>query len=100
MGGWHDKSLRILIKIQLFVFSNHFFYVIIIKNSFFERWIMKEYKVIPCPGRIIIEKKGTALTGLNIYKEIIDQETIGGWELVTSMTSEAVVKGKKKQTGR
>ena len=46
---------------------------------------MKEYKVVPCQGRIVAKNNEEVQKEMAIYANIIAQESVGGWELVSSM---------------
>ena len=46
---------------------------------------MKEYKVVPCQGKIVAKKSSDVQREMVVYANIIAQETIGGWYLVSSM---------------
>ncbi|MEX1377967.1 MAG: DUF4177 domain-containing protein [Eubacteriales bacterium] len=43
---------------------------------------MKEYKCIPAPVGLILDKKGSYNNAVNSYAQIINKETQGGWELI------------------
>ena len=46
---------------------------------------MKEYKVVPCPARVVAKKETAAGKEIAEFANIIAQECIGGWELVGVM---------------
>ena len=46
---------------------------------------MKEYKVVPCQGRIVAKKSEDIQREMLVYANVIAQETVGGWYLVSSM---------------
>ena len=46
---------------------------------------MKEYKVVPCQGRIVAKKSADIQREMLVYANVIAQETVGGWYLVSSM---------------
>ena len=56
---------------------------------------MKIYKVVPCAGRIITEKKERPQTSIENYSAIINQEALTGWELISVCPIEIC----KKKTG-
>ena len=61
---------------------------------------MKEYKVVPCPGKIVAKKSSEVQNEMSVYANVIAQETVGGWELVSSSpvvvaTSKRRLKGKE-----
>lgn len=53
---------------------------------------MKEYKVVPCHGRVVAKPKAELADAFNAFAEIIAQESLGGWELVTVMPVSVVTK--------
>lgn len=42
---------------------------------------MKEYKCIPAPTGLVIDSNGSYNKAVNSYAEVINQETMGGWNL-------------------
>ncbi|MBR2385033.1 MAG: hypothetical protein IKA99_05470 [Clostridia bacterium] len=46
---------------------------------------MKEYKVVPCQGKIVAKKSADIQREMLVYANVIAQETVGGWYLVSSM---------------
>ena len=56
---------------------------------------MKIYKVIPLPGRMVVGKKEKPETVLKFFEDTIAKESLGGWELVTSISVDAVKKIKR-----
>ena len=46
---------------------------------------MKEYKVVPCQGRIVAKNNEAVQKEMAVYANVIAQETIGGWYLVSTM---------------
>ncbi|MBQ4099363.1 MAG: hypothetical protein IJC87_04495 [Clostridia bacterium] len=46
---------------------------------------MKEYKVVPCQGKIVAESEAVVNTQIGALAGVIAQELVGGWELVTAM---------------
>ena len=59
---------------------------------------MKMYKVVPCPGRLVINKGETVNNALKGFEDVVAQETLGGWELVTAMPVAAVTKIKRRRS--
>jgi len=43
---------------------------------------MKEYKCIPAPKWLVIDKDGSYNGAVNSYANIVNKETQGGWELM------------------
>ena len=58
---------------------------------------MKEYKVVPCQGRIVAKSSEEIQKEMMVYANIIAQETIGGWYLVSTMP--VTVASTKKRDG-
>ena len=46
---------------------------------------MKTYKVVPCPSRIVARPKENLSGAYASFAQIVEQESLGGWELVTAM---------------
>ena len=46
---------------------------------------MKEYKVVPCRGKIVAYNEVSVNTQIGSLASVIAQEIVGGWELVTAM---------------
>ena len=46
---------------------------------------MKEYKVVPCQGRIVAKNSDEVQQEMLVYANVIAQESIGGWYLVSTM---------------
>ena len=46
---------------------------------------MKEYKVVPCQGKIVAKNSEDVQKEMIVYANIIAQESIGGWYLVSTM---------------
>ena len=46
---------------------------------------MKEYKVVPCQGRIVAKNNEAVQKEMVVYANIIAQESVGGWYLVSTM---------------
>lgn len=46
---------------------------------------MKEYKVVPCQGRIVAKNSASIQKEMLVFANVIAQETVGGWHLVSSM---------------
>ena len=46
---------------------------------------MKEYKVVPCQGKIVAKKSASVQKEMMVYANVIAQESVGGWYLVSSM---------------
>lgn len=56
---------------------------------------MKIYKAVPCPGRMVIKKNESLAKSLQSFSDIVCQESLGGWELVTAIPVVAVTKIKR-----
>lgn len=56
---------------------------------------MKIYKVIPVPGRMVLGKKEKPDAVLHQFEDTISKESLGGWELVTSIPVTSVTKIKR-----
>ena len=56
---------------------------------------MKTYKVVPCPGRIVARPKENLSGAYASFAQIVEQESLGGWELVTAIPVVAVTKIKR-----
>ena len=61
---------------------------------------MKEYKAVPVQGKIVAKKSEVIQKEMAVYANVIAQEAIAGWELVSSMpvvvaTSKRKFKGKE-----
>jgi hypothetical protein len=46
---------------------------------------MKEYKVVPCQGRIVAKNSDEVQQEMLVYANVIAQESVGGWYLVSTM---------------
>ena len=46
---------------------------------------MKEFKVVPCQGRVVAKTETEAGRQIASLYSVIAQESIGGWELLTAM---------------
>ncbi len=44
--------------------------------------MMKEYKCIPAPVGLVMDRNGSYNNAVNSYADIINRETQGGWELM------------------
>lgn len=42
---------------------------------------MKEYKCIPAPTGLVIDSNGSYNKAVNSYADLINKETMGGWNL-------------------
>ena len=49
------------------------------------RCAMKDYKVVPCQGKIVAKKSADVQREMVVYANVIAQETVGGWYLVATM---------------
>ncbi|HBF86139.1 MAG TPA: hypothetical protein DDW54_00510 [Clostridiales bacterium] len=57
---------------------------------------MRIYKVIPAPGRVVVKDESEAAEKIGSMANVIVQESVGGWELVTAMpVNVSRQKGKK-----
>lgn len=57
---------------------------------------MRIYKVVPCPGRVVGRDEEDIARQIGGFSNIIIQESVGGWELVTSMPVAVTKNGGKK----
>ena len=46
---------------------------------------MKEFKVVPCQGRVVAKTEAEASKQISALASIVNQEAIGGWELISAM---------------
>ncbi|MBE5741874.1 MAG: hypothetical protein E7360_00950 [Clostridiales bacterium] len=46
---------------------------------------MKEFKVVPCQGRVVAKTGVEASKQISALASIVTQESIGGWELISAM---------------
>ena len=58
---------------------------------------MKEYKVVPCQGKVVASNDIDASKQISALANVIVQESIGGWELLATMP--IVVSSSKKAIG-
>ena len=56
---------------------------------------MKIYKAVPCPGRMVVKKNENLSKALQTFSDIVSQESLGGWELVSSIPVVTVTKLKR-----
>ena len=59
---------------------------------------MKIYKVVPLPGKVVVKPKDSMTSAFNYLAEMIAQESVGGWELVSSMPINVVTKKRRLRT--
>ena len=59
---------------------------------------MREYKVVPCQGRVIVKPKEDLGSAFNAFAETVAQEALGGWELVSEMPVSVVTKKARMKT--
>ena len=59
---------------------------------------MREYKVVPCQGRVIVKPKEDLGSAFNAFAETVAQEALGGWELVSVMPVSVVTKKARMKT--
>lgn len=59
---------------------------------------MKEYKVVPCQGKVVANNDIDASKQISALVEIIVQETYAGWQLVSTMP--VIVSSSKKSDGK
>ena len=60
---------------------------------------MKEYKVVPCQGKIVAKDEVGVNVQIGSLASVIAQEIVGGWELVAAMPI-VVATTKKRFKGR
>ena len=57
---------------------------------------MRIYKVVPAQGRVVVKDASEASEKIGALSNVIIQESVGGWELVTAMpVNVSRLKGKK-----
>ena len=59
---------------------------------------MKVYKVVPCPGRVVVKSKENMSGSFDAFADIVSQESLGGWELVAAMPLTVVKKKRRLRT--
>lgn len=59
---------------------------------------MKIYKVVPCQGRIVVKPNEKLDASFIAINDVITQETMGGWELVSVMPITVALKKNRKRT--
>lgn len=59
---------------------------------------MKIYKVVPAPSRVVVKPKEVLTNTFTDINNIITMESLGGWELVSSMPVTVVEKKNAKNT--
>ncbi len=61
-----------------------------------ERCIMKIYKVVPCPGQIVAKNETLVEKSIANFSNLIMQESVNGWTLVSSMPIEVLKRSSAK----
>ena len=59
---------------------------------------MKEYKIVPCQGQIVAKKGCDVQKEMSVFANIIAQELVGGWTLISTMPV-SVASSKKRLKG-